>query len=92
MNAKLMTIGMWKYPEFGMTFIHYIEHLYGVPYQYNKIFNAPVIFKNREIEGPFTMSVRFRDFDIAYSTNNFRDHLVKEKYARCINLKMIWSF
>ena len=83
-NAKLMTLGMGHYPEMGMTFLHYVEHAYGVPYQYNKIYTAPVTAAKKIIPGPFTMSVRYLDFGITYDTNRFKNGLVERGLARLV--------
>jgi acyl-CoA synthetase (AMP-forming)/AMP-acid ligase II/aminoglycoside N3'-acetyltransferase len=82
LNAKQMTLGMSRYPESGMTFIHYIEHLHGVPYQYTKIYGAPVFSRGERIPGPFTMSVRYLDFGITYDTMKFRDDLLQSDDAK----------
>jgi aminoglycoside 3-N-acetyltransferase len=76
MNAKIVTLGMGQYPNSGITFIHYIEHLYGVPYQYTKIFSAPVISGGGRVDGPFTMSVRYLDFGVTYRTKRFQNVLL----------------
>jgi len=85
-NAKMMTIGMAHYPEMGLTFLHYIEHLYGVPYQYTKLYTAPVFSDGKSVTGPFTLSVRYLDFSITYDTNPFRDHLCSTGRAKLIPL------
>lgn len=75
-DAKLMTLGMGHYPEMGMTFLHYIERMYGVPYQYTKIYDTPVMSGGENCRGPFTMSVRYLDFGISYDTNRYKNDLV----------------
>lgn len=75
-NAKLMTLGMGRYPEMGLTFLHFIEHAFGVPYQYTKIYEAPVLKKGTRLAGPFTMSVRYLDYGITYNTNRFKNELL----------------
>lgn len=63
LNAWIMTLGM-NAQGGGTTFFHYVEKLYGVPYQYTKLFNYPVLSSGRQVPGPFTMSVRYLDFNI----------------------------
>ena len=58
-GARLCTLGLSRHDEFGMTFVHYVEQLYGVPYQDNKVYTAPVFDNGRQIEGVFTMNVRY---------------------------------
>jgi aminoglycoside N3'-acetyltransferase len=65
-NAKILTLGMGRNGG-GTTFFHYVEHLYGVPYQYTKIYTTEVLAQGRKIPGPFTMSVRYLDFGIENS-------------------------
>lgn len=67
-GGRLCTLGLSRHDEFGMTFVHYVEQLYGVPYQYNKVFTAPVFEKGRQIEGVFTMNVRYLDYGVEYDT------------------------
>jgi aminoglycoside 3-N-acetyltransferase len=83
-DAKLLTLGMGRYPEMGLTFLHYIEHAFGVPYQYTKIFNAPVTRGGKLVSGPFTMSVRYLDFGITYDTNRFKNELLSAGRAKLI--------
>jgi aminoglycoside 3-N-acetyltransferase len=85
-NAKLMTMGMGHYPEMGLTFLHYIEHAYGVPYQYVKLYSAPVFAGGSRVTGAFTMSVRYLDFGITYDTNRFKNDLVSAGCARIVPL------
>jgi len=85
-NAKLMTLGMGQYPEMGLTFLHYIEHAYGVPYQYTKIYTTPVIAGGQPAIGPFTMSVRYLDYGITYDTNPFKLDLIERGQARLVEL------
>ena len=67
-GARLCTLGLSRHDEFGMTFVHYVEQLHGVPYQYNKVYTAPVFENGRRIEGVFTMNVRYLDYGVEYDT------------------------
>jgi aminoglycoside 3-N-acetyltransferase len=82
MNARLMTLGLHNYSSMGMIFLQYVVNLYGVPYHYTKIFTAPVYSNGLEVPGPFTMSVRYLDFEIEYNTLPFRDYLIKTDRAQ----------
>lgn len=62
-NAHILTLGMDANGG-GTTFFHYVEKLYGVPYQYTKIYNHPAYDQGRELPGPFTLSVRYLDYGI----------------------------
>lgn len=74
-NAKLLTLGM-DADGGGTTFFHYVEHLYGQPYVYVKLYTYPVYADGEEIPGPFTCSVRYLDFDIAYTPVRVKHRLL----------------
>jgi len=86
-NARLMTLGMGHYPEMGLTFLHYIEQLYGVPYQYNKIFTAPVYKGGQQLSGEFTMMVRYLDYGITYANVHVRESMLAQNLAQNIPLQ-----
>lgn len=73
-NAKLVSLGL-RFRD-SLTFAHYIESLYGVPYKYTKLFRAPVLAGGEEIPGPFTMSVRYLDFSIEHDVAEFERRLL----------------
>jgi aminoglycoside 3-N-acetyltransferase len=79
-NAKILTLGMGSAGG-GTTFFHYVERLYGVPYQYTKIFTAPVYANGREIEGPFTLSVRYLDYSIVNTPVRVKTRMVERGEA-----------
>lgn len=81
-NAKILALGLGAKYEGGTTFFHYLEKLYGVPYQYTKIYTIPVYSAGLELSGPFTMSVRYLDFGITNDTLRFKLHLVETARAR----------
>ena len=76
MNAKLMVYG-GRFRD-GMTFFHFLENLYGVPYTYTKIYNIPVISHGIELTGPFTMAVRYLDFGIENDAIPLEEKLLSE--------------
>lgn len=79
LNAKF--VGLGSRIRNSLTFTHYVEKLYGVPYQYTKIFRTPVISGGREVPGPFTMSVRYLDFAIEYDVSRFELELLRQGAA-----------
>jgi len=84
LNAKLVTLGYGIAPH-GMTFLHYLENLYGVPYQYNKYADFPVLDDGEIIPGVFTTPVRYLDFGIDYDQTRFKQRLVDKDLARVLS-------
>jgi aminoglycoside N3'-acetyltransferase len=80
-NAKILTLGMGAGGG-GTTFFHYVEKLYGVPYQYTKIYSAPVYSEGKPVPGPFTLSVRFLDFGIENTPVRVKTRMVQLGEAR----------
>jgi aminoglycoside 3-N-acetyltransferase len=80
-NAKLLTLGMGANGG-GTTFFHYVEKLYGVPYQYTKIYDAPVHSHGKIVQGPFTLSVRYLDFGIENTPVRVKTRMVQFGEAR----------
>jgi aminoglycoside 3-N-acetyltransferase len=81
-NAWLMTLGIALDQAGGTTFFHHIEHSYGVPYQYTKLLAIPVFAAGLEISEPFTLSVRYLDFEIQNNTQEFKARLLARGRAR----------
>lgn len=61
----------------GLSFLHHIEAMYGVPYQYTKIYRTPVYSDGAQIDGPFTLSVRYLDFGIQYDYARFEQRMLE---------------
>lgn len=80
-NAKILTLGL-NANLGGTTFFHYIERLYGVPYIYTKLFRYPVFSEGRQCLGPFTMSVRYLDFDIVNTPVRIKNSMLEKGLAR----------
>ncbi|MDZ4252736.1 MAG: AAC(3) family N-acetyltransferase [Sulfuritalea sp.] len=80
-NAKILTLGMGA-DLGGTTFFHYVERLYGVPYVYTKLFTYPVFAEGRQIQGPFTMSVRYLDFNIVNTPVKVKNSMLIAGKAR----------
>jgi aminoglycoside 3-N-acetyltransferase len=80
-NARILTLGLSANLG-GTTFFHYVEKLYGVPYIYTKLFRYPVYSGGRQIPGPFTMSVRYLDFDIVNTPVRIKNSMLEKGLAR----------
>jgi aminoglycoside 3-N-acetyltransferase len=85
-NAKLCTLGLSRHLEFGMTFVHYVEQCYGVPYQYNKVYTVPVYAGEEQISGCFTMNVRYLDFGVCYDTLKVKKELLASGLGKEISI------
>lgn len=60
-NAKSFVVGLHVLD--GMTYVHHVEHMVGVPFRYNKFFTAPYI----DIDGnekEYTCSMYVRDLEM----------------------------
>jgi aminoglycoside 3-N-acetyltransferase len=79
-NAKLVSLGYGAVPD-GMTFLHYIELLFGVPYQYTKLYDFPVLDDGKVIEGTFTLSVRYLNYEIENDQTALKQELLNRKLA-----------
>ena len=80
-DAKILTLGMDSSGG-GTTFFHYVERLYGVPYTYTKLLTHPVFADGKVVPGPFTMSVRYLDFDILNNPIRVKKSMLTNKLAR----------
>lgn len=80
MNGRLMSLGYGVVPD-GFTFMHYLENLYGVPYQYTKVFDYPVLDGGAPVPGCFTMPVRYLDFDIDYDQRRLKQGMLDKGLA-----------
>ena len=73
-NAKMLFLGTGLQ---AMTFVHYIEQHYGVPYNYCKVYPQGVYKNGRRLPGQVCTSVRYLDFKIAPKFQRFQKHLLK---------------
>jgi aminoglycoside 3-N-acetyltransferase len=80
-GAKILTLGYSFAPD-GMTFLHYLENLYGVPYQYTKLYDYPVFDDGVPAPGTYTMPVRYLDFGVEYDQTAFKRLLVDGGQAK----------
>lgn len=79
-GGKMLSLGL---PFMGcLTFTHYIETCYGVPYKYTKVYTTPVYAKGKLVSGLFTMGVRYLDFSIAFSAVRFQALLIERGVLR----------
>jgi aminoglycoside 3-N-acetyltransferase len=78
-NVRFVCLGLGL--SKGLSFLHYIEAMFGVPYQYTKIYRAPVFHDGREVSGPFTLSVRYLDFGIQYDYLEFERRMLGSHLA-----------
>jgi aminoglycoside N3'-acetyltransferase len=90
-NAWIMTLGMDANGG-GTTFFHYVEKLYGVPYQYTKLFAYPVFSRGVEVAGPFTMSVRYLDYGIVNTPQRVKNRMVELGEARDVKIGLTKSW
>ncbi|MFN8121918.1 MAG: AAC(3) family N-acetyltransferase [Thermoleophilia bacterium] len=77
----------------GTTFNHFVERMYGVPYQYTKMYSGTVMSGGREVPGPFTMSVRYLDFRISNVPTKVKPMLLEAGAARMARLGrgVVWA-
>lgn len=73
-NVRFVCLGLGL--SKGLSFLHYIEAMFGVPYQYTKIYHAPVYRAGQNVPGPFTLSVRYLDFGIQYNYLEFEKRML----------------
>lgn len=85
LNSNIITLGYALYPS-GMSAIHFMENMIGVPYLYNKIFRSEVYNNKQKIKGLFTMSVRYLEYNVIHDQTKFKKILVKNKKAKIIKL------
>jgi aminoglycoside 3-N-acetyltransferase len=91
-NAKLLTLGISASDEGGMTFLHHVEAMYGVPYQYVKIFTSPVIVNGQRVNGSFTLHVRYLDFGITNCVLKLKSIFLLQGQARQVRTGRSWSY
>lgn len=72
-NVRFVTLGLPL--RAGLSFAHYVEAQYGVPYQYCKVYDTPVYKGGQRVRGTFTLRVRYLDFSIAVDIIRYQDRL-----------------
>ncbi|OHE82711.1 MAG: hypothetical protein A2107_09125 [Verrucomicrobia bacterium GWF2_62_7] len=73
LDARMLFFGVL--PAEAMTYIHYIEHHFGVPHAYHKMFLVPVNYGRRQRASSTTAFVRHRDFAVTYRLVRFMEYL-----------------
>ena len=72
LKAKCLFLGMTAGQSF--TFLHYIEHLYGVSHCYHKAFFHPAMKEGKIVEGPFLAFLRNRNAE-PYDFTRFEEEM-----------------
>lgn len=85
-----------------MTFIHYVEHMVGVPHKYNKFYPVPIYEDGHLLELPVCTQVRYLDFGIEYDVDSFTSKFEEAGLVsqlklgmgrvRCVSCKEIFDF
>jgi len=85
LNSNILTLGYALYPS-GMSAIHFMENMLGVPYLYNKLFKSEVYNDKKKINGLFTMAVRYLEYNIIHDQTQFKKQLIDDNRAKIITL------
>ena len=85
LNCKIMNLGYGIRSD-GFTFMHYIENMFGVPYQYTKPYQVKTFHKGKEIKRLYTLSVRYLDYQIDYDYKYAKQELLKNKTIKITKL------
>ncbi len=57
----------------AMTFVHYVEHMVGVPHLYNKFSPGPILDDGRPLGLPVCSQVRYYEFDVSPNLEHLDD-------------------
>lgn len=79
LNAKCLYLGMTLSDT--CTFMHYVEHLYGVSHCYHKAFFHPAYYRGRRRTGPFLGFLRNRKSE-PYDFSRFARHMKRNNLVR----------
>ena len=63
-NGKIIFVGVDLQV---MTFVHFVEHMVGVPHLYSKFFAVPVLEDGQPVDISIYSQVRYLDFDVEYN-------------------------
>lgn len=71
-------------PNQAFNFAYYVQHRFGVPHLYNKLYTTPVFSNGERVELAITSSVRYLDsrFRIIENAKKFEDHLQERAIVR----------
>ncbi len=76
MGGKILFLGA---PLQSMTFVHYIEQLYGVPHLYFKIYPYPVTKEGKRVPGDPISAVRYLEYGVEYDLSLYEKRLREAK-------------
>ncbi len=79
LNALIICIGV---DLKAMTFMHYVEQLFGVPYGYTKEWSTPIFKNGKPVSNRFFAFVRYRDAGVNYDFGRFQQSLFAQGLAR----------
>jgi len=80
-GGKMVSVGIPV--SRSISFMHQVEHLACVPYQYPKILRGEVRAAGRRITHDFYLSARYLQYEIAYDLARFEKDLEKASALRC---------
>jgi aminoglycoside 3-N-acetyltransferase len=69
-----------------MTFVRYIEHQFGVPYLYNKLFHVPILEDEKILDMPVVTLLRYTHCPVKYNLSKFEAILRDSGVLREANL------
>lgn len=69
-----------------MTYVHYVEHMVGVPHLYNKLYRAAVLEDGEALDVRIVAQVRYQEFEIEYDTASFTPRLAAAGILRSAHL------
>lgn len=81
-NTKIVFIG----ETFDITFLHYIEQKFGVPYRFIKIFSGKTRRKNILKRRKYSYNVRPLDNSVIYDLERVGDYLIKKGVVKTVKL------
>ncbi|MBF0298305.1 MAG: AAC(3) family N-acetyltransferase [Oligoflexia bacterium] len=90
---KLHTCG-GKIISFGgketdmLTFLHHVEHMFGVPHMYHKYYTVPIFNNGEKINLPVSSFVRYLDYNIEHDHNKFVSQAHQEGIIKHCSLGM----
>ena len=64
LNGKVLRLGI---PIGSSPLMHYVESIFGVPYNYNKLIDAKVFKNNIQLNKTFCANVRYLNLDFGYN-------------------------
>lgn len=86
-DAKIVFFGA---PFSSITFLHFIEKSFKVPYCYPKKFSGTIITKNEEYEDEFTCFVRPLDGSVVYDFSRLEEYFLRNGLMKMVPLGKGW--